>query len=146
MKKMLSGAALAALMLWSSVPAVASGIDYTVVSAKTVDDALQALENLAQADGFKIPGVHTLPAPDEYIMVELCDPAEAKKLFAIDLKLGLLLPCGRIAVYKDGKDNGKTKISLLLPATNTKITAEPEVAKMAERLLPRFQKIVDQAK
>jgi uncharacterized protein (DUF302 family) len=126
--------------------ASASDFDYTVTSSKSVDATVEAVTAAAQADGFKVPGVHTLPAPDPYVLVEVCDPAEAKKFFAVDLKLGLLLPCGKIAVYKDAKDAGKTKISMLLPSTLTKVHPAKEVAAMAQVLDPRLRKIVEAAK
>jgi uncharacterized protein (DUF302 family) len=136
----------AALLLWASAAFAQDGFDYTVASAKSVDQVVDAVTALAQADGFKVPGVHTLPWSDPYILVELCDPAEAKKVLAVDLKLGLLLPCGKIGVYKDAKDGGQTKISMLLPANMAKLSPAKEVAAMAAGLEPRMRKIVDAAK
>lgn len=136
---------LAALLLWAA-PALALDYDYTVVSSKSVDQVVDEVAALAQSSGFKVPGVHTLPSADPFVLVELCDPAEGKKIMAVDMKLGLLLPCGKIGIFKDAKDGGKTKISLLLPSSMSRINPAPEVAAMAASLDPRLRKIVDAAK
>lgn len=138
---------VAALSLFLWVPAAqALDYDYTITTAKTVDQVVDSITALAQADGFKVPGVHTLPSSDPFVIVELCDPAEAKKLLAVDMKLGLLLPCGKIGVYKDAKNAGTTTISMLLPVTLTRVHPAKEVAAMAVALDPRIRKIVDAAK
>ena len=136
---------LAALLLWVPV-AVALDYDYTVATAKSVDEVVDLITARAQADGFKVPGVHTLPSADPFVLVELCDPVEAKKVMAVDMKFGLLLPCGKIGVWRDAKDRGKTKISLLLPANMSRIHPAQEVAAMASSLDPRLRKIVDAVK
>jgi len=144
-KKWLLLLTLAAFLIW--VPAAfALDYDYTVATAKSVDEVVDLVTARAQADGFKVPGVHTLPSPDPFVLVELCDPVEAKKVMAVDMKLGLLLPCGKIGVYKDVKDGGKTKISLLLPLSMSRIHPAKEVAAMAGNLDPRLRKIVDAVK
>lgn len=136
---------LAALLLW--VPtASALDYDYTVATAKSVDEVVDLITERAQADGFKVPGVHTLPSSDPFVLVELCDPVEAKKVMAVDMKFGLLLPCGKIGVFTDAKDRGKTKISLLLPSNMSRIHPAKEVAAMAKSLDPRLRKIVDAVK
>jgi uncharacterized protein (DUF302 family) len=138
------GAVIALLL--SCGASVAAEYDYTVATSKSVDEALEAVRSAAQADDFKIPGVHTLPAGFDYVLVEVCDPAEAKRVLNVEPKLGLLLPCGKIAVYEDPKDGGKTKISMLIPSAMVRIYPSKEVWEMAEQLRPRLEKIVDTAK
>jgi uncharacterized protein (DUF302 family) len=145
MKKKPFFLSLNALLLW--VPAaLALDYDYTVTTAKSVDFVVDSITVRAQADGFKVPGVHTLPSSDAFVLVELCDPMEAKKVMAVDMKLGLLLPCGKIGVWQDAKDGRKTKISMLLPSSMSRIHPAKEVAAMASALEPRLRKIVDAVK
>jgi uncharacterized protein (DUF302 family) len=138
--------------IWAGViltlPNLAAGFeyDYTVSTPKSVDEALEAVKSVAQTDGFKIPGVHTLPAGFDYVLVEVCDPAEAKRVLNIEPKLGLLLPCGKLAVYADPKDGNRTKISLLLPSAMVRVYPSQEVWEMAEGLRPKLFKIVEEAK
>lgn len=126
--------------------AVAGEYAYTVPTAKSLDEALEAVRSAATAGGFKIPGVHTLPADYNYILVEVCDPEEAKRVLAVEPTLGLLLPCGKIAVYEDPKDGGRTKISLLLPSAMVRVYPSKEVWAMAEGLRPKLLKIVESAR
>jgi len=135
-----------AMLLLGVSAAFALEYDYTVATGKSVDEVVDLVTARAQADGFKIPGVHTLPSADPFVLVELCDPVEAKRLMAVDMKFGLLLPCGKIGVFKDAKDHGKTKISLLLPSSMSRINPAKEVAAMAGSLDPRLRKIVDAVK
>jgi len=137
--------AIVALLLWSSA-AVALDYDYTVATAKSVDEVVDLVTMRAQADGFKVPGVHTLPSSDPFVLVELCDAVEGRRLMAVDMKFGLLLPCGKIGVWQDAKDRGKTKISLLLPSAMSRIHPAKEVAAMASSLDPRLRRIVDAVK
>lgn len=134
------------LILLGASAALALDYDYTVTTAKSVDEVVDLITARAQADGLKVPGVHTLPSSDPFVLVELCDPVEAKILMAVDMKFGLLLPCGKIGVFKDAKDGGKTKISLLLPSNMSRIHPAKEVAAMAASLDPRFRRIVNAVK
>jgi uncharacterized protein (DUF302 family) len=128
-------------------PASAFEYELTVTSSKTLDEAVDAVTSAAQADGLKIPGVHTLPAVGfQYVLVEVCDPEEAKRVLAVDPKLGLLLPCGKIGVYQDPRDGKRTKIAALLPSAMVRIYPSKEVLEMAESLRPRLEKILDRAK
>lgn len=135
------------LLLAGAGRAAAFEYDLTVGTSKTLDEAVDAVTAAAQADGFKVPGVHTLPAVGfQYVLVEICDPEEAKRVLAVEPKLGLLLPCGKFGVYQDPKDGKKTKISALLPSAMVRVYPSKEVWEMAEHLKPRMEKILNAAK
>ena len=140
----LFGCVTVALSLVST--AVAGEYDHTVSTTKSFDEALESVRSAAQDGGFKIPGVHTLPAGYNYVLVEVCDPEEAKRVLAVEPTLGLLLPCGKIAVYEDPNNDGRTKISLLLPSAMVRVYPSKEVWEMAEGLRPRLFKIVESAR
>ncbi len=134
-------------ILLAGTGAGAGEYDYTVGTAKSFDEALDAVTRLAQEDGFKVPGVHTLPAAGfQYVLVEVCDPEEAKRVLAVEPKLGLLLPCGKIGIYQDPRDGHRVKLSLLWPSAMVRVYPSPEVWEMAEKLKPRLEKLVNGAR
>ena len=136
--------AVAALLTTGS--AAGFEFDYTVTTSKSVDEALDAIKAAARAEGLKVPGVHNLPGPGDYVLIELCDAEKARQVLATDPKLGLLFPCGRVGVYEDVQDGGKTKISLLLPSAMVRIHPSELVWEMAKELRPRLEKVVNLAR
>lgn len=136
-----------AVLLLAPGAVAAFEYDLTVASARTLDDAVDAVTDAARAQGLTVPGVHNLPAAGfQFVLVEVCDPEKARRLLAVEPKLGLLLPCGKIGVYQDPADGGKTKVSALLPSAMVRIHPSKEVWEMAENLKPRLEKVLEAAR
>ena len=94
---------------------------YIVETGKTFDLAVADLESAVKNHGFGVLHVHDLGntlrskgiAFDEQCKVfEVCNPLQAARVLATDMRLNMALPC-RISVFTE---NGKTKIGLIKPA------------------------------
>ncbi|MDD2720578.1 MAG: DUF302 domain-containing protein [Gallionella sp.] len=93
---------------------------YIVDSAKSFDDASAALEAAVKRHSFGVLHVHDLGAtlrgkgfafPEQCRVFEVCNPAQASRVLATDMKLNMALPC-RISVYTEG---GQTRIGMIRP-------------------------------
>jgi uncharacterized protein (DUF302 family) len=125
---------------------------YIVETQKTFDQASADLESAVKNHGFGVLHVHDLGntlrskgiAFEEQCKVfEVCNPVQAAKVLATDMRLNMALPC-RISVFTE---SGKTKIGLIKPeqmlATLSQDTTLLQVAKEVEE---KTILMVDEAK
>ncbi|HEX9195744.1 MAG TPA: DUF302 domain-containing protein [Azonexus sp.] len=93
---------------------------YIVETQKTFEQASSDLESAVKNHGFGVLHVHDLGSTlrskgiafDEQCKVfEVCNPLQAAKVLATDMRLNMALPC-RISVFTEG---GKTRIGLIKP-------------------------------
>lgn len=93
---------------------------YIVETVKSFEQAATDLDAAVKKHGFGVLHVHDLGntlrskgmAFDEQCRVfEVCNPAQAVKVLAADMRLNMALPC-RISVFTQG---GKTMIGLIKP-------------------------------
>ena len=93
---------------------------HIVESGKPFEQAAADLEAAVKAGGFGVLYVHDLgntlrskgqPFTEQCRIFEVCNPMQAAKVLARDLRLNLALPC-RISVYTE---QGRTRIGLILP-------------------------------
>jgi len=92
---------------------------YTVTSAKTVDDAVRAVEQATAAHGFRVLHTHDIAgtlaekgfAREPLKLVEICNAKAAHEVLEKEIAAVLMLPCP-IAIYAQG---GQTSISTMLP-------------------------------
>ncbi|MDF0534393.1 DUF302 domain-containing protein [Shewanella sp. A32] len=94
---------------------------YSIVeSTKPFDVTANALEASVKKNGFGVLHIHNLGATlrskgidyaEECKVFEVCNPQQASKVLAIDVRLNMALPC-RISVYTEG---GKVKVSYIKP-------------------------------
>lgn len=93
---------------------------YIVETNKSFDQAALDLESAVKRHGFGVLHIHDLGATlrskgqafdEECKVLEVCNPGQAAKVMAIDMRLNMALPC-RISVYTE---KGKTKIGLIKP-------------------------------
>lgn len=93
---------------------------YIAETEKSFSQAVTDLESAVKRLGFGVLHVHDLGATlrgkgmvfdEECQVFEVCNPGQAAKVLAIDLRLNMALPC-RISVYTE---KGKTKIGLIKP-------------------------------
>jgi len=125
---------------------------YIVETEKLFAQAATDLEAAVRRDGFGVLHVHDLgatlrskgiPFGQECKVFEVCNPGQAAKVLATDMRLNMALPC-RISVFTE---NGKTKIGLIKPvqmlAALSQDAALLEVAKEVEE---KTIQMVDEAK
>ena len=94
---------------------------YSIVeSTKPFDVTANALEASVKKNGFGVLHIHNLGATlrskgidyaEECKVFEVCNPQQASKVLAIDVRLNMALPC-RISVYTEG---GKVKVGYIKP-------------------------------
>jgi uncharacterized protein (DUF302 family) len=93
---------------------------YVVKTSKTFADASRDLEAAVKRNGFGVLHVHDLGSTlrtkgidfaDECRVFEVCNPQQAAKVLAADMRLNMALPC-RISVFTE---HGQTMIGLIRP-------------------------------
>lgn len=125
---------------------------YIVESGKTFDQASTDLEASVIRRGFGVLHVHDLgntlrskgiEFTEQCRVFEVCNPAQAAKVLATDMRLNMALPC-RISVFTA---QGKTQIGLIKPvqmlAALSEDAALTQVAREVEEATIRM---VDEAK
>jgi uncharacterized protein (DUF302 family) len=122
--------------------------DYTVVSNKAFQEAVQAVQDRAEANGFIVLAVHDLQTifgvkgfrHEPTAVVEICNEPFGSQMLITDPQMSLMMPC-KIAVYvKDGT----VHISALRP----RLMGEyfPTFAELAERGDQVMCRIMDEAR
>ena len=94
---------------------------YIVDTEKSFEQASTDLEAAVKRHQFGVLHVHDLGSTlrskgvefsEECKVFEVCNPGQAAKVMALDMRLNMALPC-RISVYTE---KGKTRIGLIKPA------------------------------
>lgn len=124
--------------------------DYTVVSAKPVEEAVAAVEKKSAEKGFRVLYTHDVagvlaekgfPRPPLKI-VEICQAKIASAVLEKDIRISLMLPCP-ISVYS--KD-GQTHISTFLPTAMVEFFPEANIAGEAEAVERDILEIIAEAR
>ena len=124
--------------------------DYTVDSAKAVDEAVAAIEKKSGEKGFRVLHIHDIGglltekgfprAPLK--IVEICQAKSASAVLAKDIRTALMLPCP-ISVYE--KD-GKTQISTFLPTAMVEFFPDANIASEAAAVERGVLEIIAEAR
>lgn len=124
--------------------------DYTVVTAKPVDEAVAAIEKKSAEKGFRVLHTHDVaglltekgfPRPPLKI-VEICQAKTASAVLAKDIRISLMLPCP-ISVYTQ---DGQTHISTFLPTAMIEFFPEANIASETEAVERGVLEIIDEAR
>ena len=125
---------------------------YIVETSKTFKQAATDLEAAVLRLGFGVLHVHDLGTTlrgkgiafgEECKIFEVCNPGQAAKVLATDMRLNMALPC-RISVYTE---NGKTKIGLIKPAQMlSALSQDPALGRIAKEVEEKTIQMVDEAK
>jgi uncharacterized protein (DUF302 family) len=125
---------------------------YIVETSKSFDQASTDLEAAVIRNGFGVLHVHDLGATlrskgiafeQECKVLEVCNPAQASKVLAADMRLNMALPC-RISVFTE---NNKTMIGLIRPAEMlADLSQDPGIAQIAIEVEASTIKMVNEAK
>lgn len=126
---------------------------YTILeSTKPFDVASNDLEEAVKNNGFGVLHVHNLGETlrskgigyaEECKVFEVCNPKQAEKVLAIDVRLNMALPC-RISVYTE---QGKVKIGYIKPVEMlSALSSNPDLAEIANEVESSMIDILNDAK
>ena len=124
---------------------------YVVPSKKSFTQAATDLESAVLRHRFGVLHVHDLGATlrgkgisfaEECKVFEVCNPAQAAKVLATDMRLNMALPC-RISVYTE---NNETWIGLIKPVEMlATLSQDAAIAQVAREVEEATIKMVDEA-
>ncbi len=125
---------------------------YIVESEKSFEQAATDLDAAVKRNGFGVLHVHDIGATlrgkgvefaNQCRVFEVCNPAQAAKVMATDMRLNMALPC-RISVYTEG---GKTRIGMIKPSgILSALSQDAALAKVAQEVEEKTMRMVDEAK
>lgn len=124
---------------------------YSVVTDKTIDEAVDSLENALKENEFGVLWKMDLPAKlhekgveldMQYRILEVCNPHEAKRVLTQNPLVGYFLPC-KVVVYGSG---GKTYIGLPKPTSLMEVLNDPALMDVAQDVEATLKRAVDEAK
>jgi uncharacterized protein (DUF302 family) len=72
----------------------------------------------------------------EVTAVKICYPPIGSDIFAAGMHVTAMMPCGHIAVYKEGDH---TRISMLHPKFMTALYPDPNLEKAVKTVVPQFE-------
>ena len=125
---------------------------YIVETSKTFTQAATDLEAAVLRHDFGVLHVHDLGTTlrskgiafgEQCKIFEVCNPGQAAKVLATDMRLNMALPC-RISVYTE---QGKTKIGLIKPVPMlSALSQDAGLAQIAKVVEEKTIQMVDEAK
>ena len=125
---------------------------YIVQSEKSFTQAAEDLSTAVTRNGFGVLHIHDLGEtlrskgiefPEQCRIFEVCNPQQAAKVLAADMRLNMSLPC-RISVFTE---NGSTKMGLIRPAQMLSALSEDEtLAEVAASVEESVIRMIDEAK
>jgi uncharacterized protein (DUF302 family) len=124
---------------------------YVVDTDKSFEQAAADLDAAVKHNGFGVLHIHDLgntlrskgvDFAEQCQVFEVCNPQQAAKVLATDMRLNMALPC-RISVFTD---NGQTKIGLIKPADMLgTLTSDASLADVAKEVEAKTIQMVDEA-
>ena len=125
---------------------------YIVETGKSFEQASNDLDAAVKRNGFGVLHVHDLGATlrskgidfaEQCKVFEVCNPAQAAKVLASDMRLNMALPC-RISVYTE---KGKTRLGLITPMKMlTSLSQDPELVPVTRDVEEKTIRMIEEAK
>ena len=125
---------------------------YIVETEKSFDQASEDLAESVKNNDFGVLHIHNLGDTlrskgiefvEQCNVFEVCNPAQAAKVLATDMRLNMALPC-RISVFTD---KGKTKIGLINPVKMlSALSQEASLVQVSEEVEAKTIQMIDEAK
>ena len=125
---------------------------YQVDTAKTFDQAATDLEAAVKRNGFGVLHIHDIGTTlrskgidfaEHCKVFEVCNPQQAAKVLAIDMRLNMALPC-RISVFTE---HGKTRIGMIKPPKIlAALSGDAALMTIAEEVETQTRRMIDEAK
>lgn len=123
-----------------------------VPSPRPFAEACERLDAAVRRHGFGVLGVHDLGATlrakgeafaGECRVFEVCNPRQAARVLATDLRLNMALPC-RISVYTEG---GETRIGMIEPeAMLAMLCDDPALREVAAAVGAATRQMIEEAR
>ncbi|MEX2132489.1 MAG: DUF302 domain-containing protein [Pseudohongiellaceae bacterium] len=124
---------------------------YIANSQKTFSQAVDDLEQSVKRNGFGVLHIHDLGSTlrskgveftEQCKIFEVCNPMQAARVLASDMRLNMALPC-RISVFTE---KGNTRIGLIKPGKMlSTLSSDKELLKVAAEVEATTIKMVDEA-
>jgi uncharacterized protein (DUF302 family) len=124
---------------------------YVLESSKTFEQASEDLDRAVKEHGFGVLHVHDLGATlrkkgvdfkEECRVFEVCNPVQAGKVLAADMRLNMALPC-RISVFTE---NGQTRIGMIKPkGMLASLSSDSVLAEVASEVEAKTIAMIDDA-
>lgn len=117
--------------------------DYTVVTDKNIEEAIQSLEERLKEEKFGVLWKFDikeklqekgLEFQKEFKVLEVCNPVEAQRVLNENEMAGYFLPC-KIVVYDD---NGKTKMGMPKPTALISLLNDEKLQRFAKDIEDRL--------
>ncbi len=125
---------------------------HIVESSKTFEQAAADLEAAVKRNGFGVLHIHDLgntlrgkgvAFAEQCKVFEVCNPGQAGKVLAADMRLNMALPC-RISVYTE---HGKTRIGMIRPVPMlAALSQDATLVQVAQEVETRTRQMMDEAK
>ena len=125
---------------------------YIADTNKSFNQASTDLEAAVKKHGFGVLHVHDLGTTlrgkgvafeEECKVFEVCNPGQAAKVLAIDMRLNMALPC-RISVYTE---KGKTRLGLIKPVQIlSALSQDAGLVQVAKEVEEKTIQMIDEAK
>lgn len=125
---------------------------YIAESSKSFEQASTDLDAAVKRNGFGVLHVHDLGGTlrskgvdfkEQCRVFEVCNPQQAAKVLASDMRLNMALPC-RISVFTDG---GKTFLGLIKPADMlASLSQDDALGEVAAQVESKTIQMIDEAK
>lgn len=125
---------------------------YLVDSDKSFEQAVVDLDAAVRRHGFGVLHVHDLAATlrgkgvafgEECRVFEVCNPAQAARVLAADMRLNMALPC-RISVFTE---SGKTRLGMIRPVPMlAALSDDPALVAVAREVETATRRMIDEAR
>jgi uncharacterized protein (DUF302 family) len=124
---------------------------YTVVSKKAISAVISSLEEVLKEEKFGVLWKLNLKEKlqekgvdldKEFVVLEVCNPHEAKRVLTRNTLVGYFLPC-KIVVYLEG---GETKIGMPKPTSLISLLSDPKLDEIAKDIEDRLIGCIEKAK
>lgn len=125
---------------------------HVVTTSKSFEQAAADLETAVKHHGFGVLHIHDLGNTlrskgigfrEQCRVFEVCNPGQAAKVLAADMRLNMALPC-RISVFTE---NGVTKIGLIRPREMlAALSRDPALLQVAAEVEEQTIRMVDEAR
>lgn len=124
-------------------------MDYTVITQKSYDAAVEAVVEATQRHGFRVLMVHDVAETlaekgfdrEPVSIVEVCNARYASQVLEQDVRIGLMLPCP-IMVWEE---SGKVQIATMLPTLIADFFPRAEIAGVASEVEGIMKAVIDEA-
>ena len=122
--------------------------DYTVVTDKNMENAIQSIEESLKEEKFGVLWKFDikeklqekgLDFQKEFKVLEVCNPQEAFRVLNENEMAGYFLPC-KIVVYED---SGKTKIGMPKPSALISLLNDEKMQQFAKDIEDRLMLCID---